>query len=69
MHLRSTIRTSFGPRGLPARPMIRIALTAHELHALAPRVEHDAVEAEAAGRYDTAQMLQWRAAALREAAR
>jgi hypothetical protein len=69
MFLPRTIATSFGPRHLPLAPMIRVTLTPAELHAAVLHVERAAREAEAEGQHDTAARLDWRAAALREAAR
>ena len=69
MHIAPTIKTSFGMRSLPPRPMLRINLTPAELHTLIRAIERDAEAAEQDGRTVAANHLAWRAAALREAAR
>ncbi len=63
------IRTSHGPRWLPLPAMVRVSLTPAELQTLARAIEREAREAEAAGQLDVAARLDWRGAALREAAR
>jgi hypothetical protein len=69
MHFAPTIKTSFGMRSLPPRPMLRVSLTAAELHTLIRAIERDAVAAEQEGQLAAADHLAWRAAALREAGR
>ena len=69
VHIVPTIKTSFGMRSLPPRPMLRINLTPAELHTLIRAIERDAEAAEQDGRVAAADHLAWRAAALREAAR
>ena len=69
MHIPSTIRTTFGPRALSHRPMIRVSLTPEELHRLILTVERAATEAERDGDMTAAHHLSWRAGALREVAR
>ena len=69
VHLRPFIRTSYGPRRLPPRPLIDVSLTSAELHLLARAIEGEADAAERDGRPDAANALSWRAAALREAGR
>jgi hypothetical protein len=51
------------------RPMVTVALTIDEIHRLVRDLERDARAAEADGRFDVAESLDWRAAALRESAR
>ncbi len=51
------------------RPMVTVALTVGEIHRLARDLERDARDAEQDGHHDVAESLDWRAAALREAAR
>ncbi len=69
VHIRPAIRTSYGPHGLPPRPLIELSLTSAELHLLARAIEGEADAAERDGRPDAANVLSWRAAALREAGR
>ena len=69
MFIPSTIRTSFGPRAINHRPMLRVSLTVQELHLLAAQLDREAAQAEAQGAIATADTLAWRAAALREAGR
>ena len=69
VHIVPTIKTSFGRRSLPPRPMLRVSLTPAELHTLIRAIERDAEAAEQDGRTAAADHLAWRAAALREAAR
>jgi hypothetical protein len=69
MHLAPTIKTSFGLRSLPPRPMLRVSLTPAELHTLIRAIEREAEAAEQDGQIAAADHLAWRAAALREAAR
>lgn len=69
MNIPWVISTSHGPRRLPSRPMVRVALTHTELHRLACAVTLDAAEAERAGPHDGSERLFWRAADLREAGR
>ena len=70
MHIRSTIRTMAGAVSLPIpRPMVTVTLTVDEILRLVRDLERDARAAERDGRFDVADSLDWRAAALREAAR
>lgn len=69
MRIAPTIRTSFGVRSLPPRPMLRVSLTPAELHTLIRTIERDAEAAEHEGQIAAADHLARRAAALREAAR
>ncbi len=69
MIIPATIRTSFGPRAIPHRPMVRVSLTVSELHILLRAIERDAAAAEQEGRWEVSDHLSWRAADLREAAR
>jgi hypothetical protein len=69
MNFSSYITTSYGPRLLPNRPMLRVTLTRAELFAVVRHLQRDADAARAAGNDDTAIRLDWRAADLREAAR
>jgi hypothetical protein len=65
MHIPSTIRTTFGPRQLPPRPMIRVSLTCRELYALTIQLDRDAARAQQAGRLREADRLALRATVLR----
>lgn len=69
MHIPSTIRLPTGRAVVPRAPMVHVALTPHELHTLALAIERQADTARADGIANTAATLEWRAAALREAAR
>ena len=69
MHIPSTIRTAFGRSFIPIRATVRVTLTPHELFAAIRQIEREADEARAAGNDVVAIRLEWRAAALREAAR
>jgi hypothetical protein len=69
MDIPAIIRTSFGPRSLPHRPLVRVSLTPTELYTLVHAIERDAIKAEEEGRISAADCLSWRAASLREAAR
>ena len=69
MHVPSTIRTAFGPRALPCRPMIRVTVTPEELHMLTLAIEREAIMAGREGDMAASNHLSWRACALREAAR
>lgn len=69
MFIPSTIRLSTGRSAVFTRPMIRVSLTAHELHQLARVLDREADAARAEGRHDVADSLDWRVSALREAAR
>jgi hypothetical protein len=69
MHIPATIRTTFGPSSLPIRATVRVTLTHCELFAAIRQIEREADEARALGNDDVATRLDWRAAALREAAR
>lgn len=69
MYIPATIRLSPDCALAPVRPMIRISVTAHELHALARAISRDADTARMDGRHEAADQLDWRVAALREAAR
>lgn len=68
MRISSTFPTMFGPRAIPRRPMIRVSLTPAEVHTLIRAIEREAAEAERDGHVSAADLLYWRAAALREAA-
>ena len=50
VHIVPTIKTSFGLRSLPPRPMLRVSLTPAELHTLIRAIERDAEAAEQDGR-------------------
>lgn len=65
MHISPTIRTSFGKRSLPPRPMVRVSLTPAELHTLVRAIERDAESAERDGQVAAADYLARRAATLR----
>ena len=65
MHIVPTIRTSFGTRSLPPRPMVRVSLTPAELHTLIRAIERDAESAEREGQVTAANHLARRAATLR----
>lgn len=69
MHIPATLRTSFGPRQMTVAPMIKVHLTAREVHIIALSLEREAEAAEKEGRHDVSSTLSWRAAALRETAR
>jgi hypothetical protein len=70
VHIPHTIRTMAGAVSLPiARPTVRVSLSIDEIHRLVRDLERDARAAEQDGRFDVADSLDWRAAALREAAR
>jgi hypothetical protein len=69
MHIPSTIRTTVGPSSVPIRATIRVILTCGEFFAAIRQFERDAHDAGAAGNDDAATRLDWRVAALREAAR
>lgn len=69
MRIQSTFPTMFGPRAIPRRPMIRVSITPGELHSLIRVIEREAAEAERDGHVAAADLLFWRAAALREAGR
>ena len=69
MHVPATIRTAFGPRALPRRPMLRVSVTPEELHTLTLALEREAAQAEREGDMGAADHLHWRTALLREAAR
>ena len=69
MFVNSTISTSFGPRQLPPRPMIRVSLTCRELDTLVRALDRDAVQAQQDGRVAEADRLALRAAMLRNAVR
>jgi hypothetical protein len=69
MHIPATIRTTFGHSVNPIRATVGVTLTRCELFAAIRQIERDADEARAAGNYDVATRLDWRAADLREAAR
>ena len=69
MHITTMIRTSYGPRRLPPRPMIRVCLSCRELDALIRLLDHDAMQAQQAGRFAEADSLALRAATLRNTAR
>ena len=69
MFVNSTISTSFGPRQLPPRPMIRVSLTCRELDTLVRALDHDAIQAHHDGRVAEADRLALRAAMLRRVAR
>lgn len=45
LRIQSTFPTMFGPRSIPRRPMIRVAITPGELHSLIRVIERDAAEA------------------------
>ena len=65
MHVVPAIKTSFGMRALPPRPMRSVSLTPAELHMLIRAIERDAEAAEQKGQVAAADHLAWRAAALR----
>lgn len=69
MHIQATFPTMYGPRAIPRRPMIRVTITPAELHSLIRTIEREATEAERDGHVAAADVLFWRAAALREAGR
>ena len=69
MHIPATIRTAFGPSFIPTNAIFRVTLTECELFAVIRQIERDADDARAAGNDAVATRLDWRAAALREAAR
>jgi hypothetical protein len=69
MYVPSKIRTTFGRSHMPMQATVRVTLTRRELFGAIRQVERDADEARAIGKYDVAMRLDWRAAALRGAAR
>ena len=64
-----TIPTSFGRRQLPPRPMVTVALTCRELDTLIIGRVHDAAAAQQTGRFEEADRLTLRVAALRDSVR
>jgi hypothetical protein len=69
MEIPSTFRLSSGPASIGTRPMHCVSLTLRELHLLWRALNAEAAEAEREGRWQTADTLAWRAAAIREAGR
>ena len=61
----TTIRTSLGPRLLPPARMVRLSLTRRELDTLLRTLDRHAIAAEREGRFEEADKLATRVAALR----
>jgi hypothetical protein len=69
VHITTMIRTSYGRRRLPTRPMIRVCLSCRELDALIHLLDRDAMQPQQAGRFAEADRLALRAATPRNTAR
>jgi hypothetical protein len=69
MHIPATIQTTFGPSSIRSHTTVRVILTQRELFVVIRQIEREADAARAGGNGDVATRLDWRAAALREAAR
>lgn len=69
MNYHHHVRTMFGTSRIDTNRMHSVRITTTELSLLIRAMDRDIVEAECEGRMVAADLLAWRVAALREAAR